>query len=95
MLVAGVELGGTKCVCTLGSGPGEVADRRVVRTTSPEETLGTIEHILGDWWETERFAALDRRDFSEEELAEIDRHAEEGGIDIWKGSSALKPSGGA
>lgn len=58
MLFAGVELGGTKCVCTLASGPEEVADRRVVRTTTPEETLGTIEHILADWAQTERFAAL-------------------------------------
>lgn len=58
MLLAGVELGGTKCVCTLASGPDEVADRRVVRTTSPEETLGTIAHILSDWARTECFAAL-------------------------------------
>ena len=36
-------------------------------------------------------AALERLDFSDEELAEIDRHAEEGGIDIWKRSSAVRP----
>jgi L-glyceraldehyde 3-phosphate reductase len=36
-------------------------------------------------------AALGRLDFSDEELDEIDRFAEEGGIDIWKRSSAVKP----
>jgi L-glyceraldehyde 3-phosphate reductase len=36
-------------------------------------------------------AALNNLAFSDEELAEIDRHAEEGGIDIWKRSSTVKP----
>jgi L-glyceraldehyde 3-phosphate reductase len=36
-------------------------------------------------------AALGRLDFAEDELDEIDRFAEEGGIDIWKRSSAVKP----
>ena len=34
--------------------------------------------------------ALHRLDFSDEELATIDRHATEGGIDIWKGSSSVR-----
>jgi L-glyceraldehyde 3-phosphate reductase len=36
-------------------------------------------------------AALDNLAFSADEIAEIDRFAEEGGIDIWKGSAKLKP----
>ncbi|MFN3388021.1 MAG: L-glyceraldehyde 3-phosphate reductase [Allosphingosinicella sp.] len=36
-------------------------------------------------------AALQHLDFSEEELARIDLHAEEGGIDIWKRSSTVTP----
>ncbi|TMJ12689.1 MAG: L-glyceraldehyde 3-phosphate reductase [Alphaproteobacteria bacterium] len=36
-------------------------------------------------------AALDRLDFSDEELSAIDEHAEEGGIDIWKSSSRVGP----
>ena len=36
-------------------------------------------------------AALRSLDFSDGELAEIDRHAEEGGIDIWKRSSTVTP----
>ena len=33
-------------------------------------------------------AALDRLDFGDEELAEIDRHATDSGINIWAGSSS-------
>ncbi|HEY0044159.1 MAG TPA: L-glyceraldehyde 3-phosphate reductase [Allosphingosinicella sp.] len=36
-------------------------------------------------------AALQRLDFSEEELSAIDTHAEEAGIDIWKRSSTVVP----
>jgi L-glyceraldehyde 3-phosphate reductase len=36
-------------------------------------------------------SALNNLHFSEEELAAIDAHAEEGGVDIWKGSSSVKP----
>jgi fructokinase len=48
-LVAGVELGGTKCVCTLASGSEEIAARETLPTTTPEETLGRIEAILAGW----------------------------------------------
>jgi fructokinase len=51
---AGVELGGTKCVVILASGPDEVVAREIVPTSSPEETLGRIETILSSW----EFAAL-------------------------------------
>jgi L-glyceraldehyde 3-phosphate reductase len=33
-------------------------------------------------------AALDRLDFTDDELAEIDRHATESGINLWASSSA-------
>jgi L-glyceraldehyde 3-phosphate reductase len=35
----------------------------------------------------ENLAALDNLEFSADELAEIDRHAVEGGIDLWRGSA--------
>ena len=53
-IYAGVELGGTKCVVILARGPGDVLEREVVPTASPEETLGRIETILSGW----EFAAL-------------------------------------
>ena len=53
-IYAGVELGGTKCVVILASGPGEILAREVVPTASPGDTLGRIEAILSGW----DFAAL-------------------------------------
>ncbi len=35
----------------------------------------------------QNIAALEHQDFSDEELAEIDQHAVEGGIDLWRGPS--------
>ncbi|HEY0413047.1 MAG TPA: ROK family protein [Allosphingosinicella sp.] len=49
MRYAGVELGGSKCVCTLASGPDDIAAREIVPTTTPDETLGRIEAVLGGW----------------------------------------------
>ena len=36
--------------------------------------------------------ALRRLDFSAEDLGAIDRHATEGGIDLWRGQSAIRPA---
>jgi fructokinase len=46
---AGVELGGTKCVCTLARSPEEILDQRVVPTGEPVATLGAIEAVLRLW----------------------------------------------
>ncbi|WP_066651102.1 MULTISPECIES: ROK family protein [Sphingomonas] len=54
-LVAGVELGGTKCVCILGTGPDDVRAIERVPTTTPAETLAAIEAVLDGWRD---FAAL-------------------------------------
>ena len=54
-LVAGVELGGTKCVCILGTGPDDVCAIERVPTTTPGETLAAIEAVLDGW---RGFAAL-------------------------------------
>jgi len=48
-VLAGVELGGTKCICILGSGPDDICDHVAVPTTTPEDTLGAIAGILGGW----------------------------------------------
>lgn len=57
-LRAGIELGGTKCVCTLAGGPGDIRDQRTVPTTRPDETLPAILAILREWEASEGFAAL-------------------------------------
>lgn len=46
---AGVELGGTKCVCTLAHSPTEIVRQETVPTTVPAETLGSIEALLSEW----------------------------------------------
>lgn len=50
-LYAGVELGGTKCVAILASGPDEIVARETVPTISPAETMGTLSEILQAWRE--------------------------------------------
>ena len=58
-LVAGVELGGTKCVCILGSGPDDVRAQERLPTSDPATTLADIENLLGRWVaEHGAFAAL-------------------------------------
>ncbi|WP_343046815.1 ROK family protein [Sphingomonas chungangi] len=57
-LVAGIELGGTKCVCVLASGPDGVVDEARIPTTRPDETLPAIEAVLDGWARDHGFAAL-------------------------------------
>ncbi len=46
-LLGGVELGGTKCVCLLGTGPDDIRIRTSVPTGSdPSNTLSRIEELL-------------------------------------------------
>ncbi|WP_298689987.1 ROK family protein [uncultured Sphingomonas sp.] len=55
---AGVELGGTKCVCTLATGPNDILEQHRIATTTPDETLGAIERHLEGWTRTHRPVAL-------------------------------------
>jgi fructokinase len=48
-LIAGIELGGTKCICILATGPDDIRDEVRIPTTTPGETLGAIEAVLGRW----------------------------------------------
>ncbi len=49
-LLCGVELGGSKCVCLIGTGADDIAARITVPTTSdPNATLGRIEEVLRTW----------------------------------------------
>lgn len=57
-LVAGVELGGTKCVAMLASGPGRILARETVPTTVPDVCLPALRSILDGWQRTHVLAAL-------------------------------------
>jgi fructokinase len=56
--VAGIELGGTKCILTLAHGPNDILGQATVPTEAPETTLAGIEAVLGRWWNDHGFAAL-------------------------------------
>ena len=48
-LIAGLELGGTKCVAVLGSGPDDIQDEWRLPTTTPAETLDVLQKVLESW----------------------------------------------
>jgi fructokinase len=48
-LLGGVELGGTKCVCILGTGPEDVRERVSIPTAERESTLARINATLDEW----------------------------------------------
>lgn len=48
-MLAGVELGGTKCVCVLGTGPDSLRAQVSVPTAEPDGTLRQIENVLDQW----------------------------------------------
>ena len=48
-LLAGVELGGTKIICTLGTGPDGIVASERIPTGEPVRTLFAIEEVLDRW----------------------------------------------
>jgi fructokinase len=52
-LLAGVELGGTKCVCIAGSGPDDIRDKVVIPTGERNVTLARINSVLDEWHTTQ------------------------------------------
>ncbi|RYE03654.1 MAG: ROK family protein [Sphingomonadales bacterium] len=62
--IAGLELGGTKCVAILGTGPGDIRERVTVPTTDPATTLAALEAALDTW----QFDALGIASFGPLEL---------------------------
>lgn len=68
-LVAGIELGGTKCICILARGPDAIEESVRIPTTRPEETLAAIEAVLDRW---SGFVAIGIASFGP---VSIDRHA--------------------
>jgi len=73
-LIAGVELGGTKCVALLASGPHDVREQVTVPTTDPETTLAALEAVLDGW----DFDAIGVASFGPLEL--VPGHADFGAI---------------
>jgi fructokinase len=57
-LIAGIELGGTKCICLLARSPDEVVDQVRIDTRDPESTLREIDEVLDRWHREHGFMAL-------------------------------------
>lgn len=74
--VAGVELGGTKCICILGRSPDDVIEQVRIETRDPESTLGSIDAVLDRWNAEHGFAALGVASFGP---LQIDRSASDFG----------------
>ncbi len=51
-LCAAIEAGGTKWICSVGKGSGEIIEERVIPTTLPEETLALVITALKELQET-------------------------------------------
>ncbi len=67
-LVAGVELGGTKVICVLATGPDDVRAEVRIPTTTPSQTLAAVRSQLSDWARTEDVAAIGYASFGPVEL---------------------------
>ncbi|GGE84865.1 ROK family protein [Sphingomonas prati] len=67
-LYAGVELGGTKCVCILAAGPDRVVATERIATGAPGATLGRIVEVLREWDVATRARALGVGSFGPLEL---------------------------
>src|SRR5262249_7384263 len=48
-LLGGVELGGTKCICILGSGPDDIREQTSIPTGERDATLQRINSALDEW----------------------------------------------
>lgn len=57
-LVAGLEIGGTKCIAILGRSPDEVVDEVRVDTGPPGPTLDELEAVLQRWKSEHGFEAI-------------------------------------
>lgn len=57
-LFAGIELGGTKCICTLAASPDDIRDQRTIATTVPWETLPAIKAVLDSWASSHGFCSI-------------------------------------
>jgi fructokinase len=58
MLFGAIETGGSKVICAVGTGPGDIRDRIRIPTTTPSETLAEVNAFLLRHHETTPLAAV-------------------------------------
>jgi fructokinase len=66
--VAGIELGGTKCIASLASADGTIIAQHTLPTLSPAETLPPLADLLAQWRRDLPFAAIGVGSFGPVEL---------------------------
>ncbi len=71
-LCAGVELGGTKCICVLGTGPDDIRAEVRLDTRAPADTLAAIGRTVSQWCGEHAVRALGIASFGP---AELDRRS--------------------
>ena len=69
-LVAGVELGGTKCVVLIAAGPDDIRAEAQIDTTTPQETLDAIDERLQQMRARHGFEAIGIGSFGPIEIDE-------------------------
>lgn len=57
-LKVGIELGGTKCVMMLGTGPDDIHAEARIETLGPRQTMDAIDDLLRQWWDRHGFEAV-------------------------------------
>lgn len=57
-LIAGIELGGTKCVCILARSPDDIVEEVRIPTRDPDATLGDVDAVLDRWHREPGFEAV-------------------------------------
>ncbi len=57
-LVAGVEIGGTKCIAILGRSPDDIVEEVRIDTAAPVVTLAALEEVLARWHTEQGFEAI-------------------------------------
>jgi fructokinase len=93
-LVGGIEAGGSKFVCAIGTGPGDVRVETRVPTTTPAETLGRVVAFFVEQAARAPIAALGIASFGPLDLDE--RSATFGSITTtpkagWRGVELVRP----
>jgi len=66
--IVGIELGGTKIICTLARGHDDIVETRRLATRDPVSTLADIERLLDGWMRTHDVRALGIGSFGPIEL---------------------------
>jgi fructokinase len=67
-LIAALELGGTKCVAVLGSGPNDIRSETRLPTGDPLQTLDALDGVLRRWRDRHRFDAVGLSSFGPVDL---------------------------